>query len=138
MMANLFLAIVGLSGGIIVGGGIVALITVLDLIPRFVQITKTNTHLVHFQWAVILGALGFTLFDFFSPPWHLSSGLLGVVGACMGIFVGFLAAALTEVLNVIPILAKRIQVYEYLYAFIMALAFGKVVGSLFHWLIYLK
>ncbi|MBN6188492.1 stage V sporulation protein AB [Aneurinibacillus sp. BA2021] len=138
MMAILFLAVVGLSGGVIVGGGIVALITVLDLIPRFVQITKTNAYLVHFQWAVILGALGFTLFDFFSLPWYFSAVWLGVAGVFMGIFIGFLAAALTEVLNVIPILAKRIQMDDYLYSLIMALALGKVVGSLFHWLIYLR
>jgi stage V sporulation protein AB len=138
MITQLFLALVGLSGGFIVGGGIVALITVLDLIPRFVQITKSDPYLLHFQWAVVLGAFSFTIFDFFSPPLYLPPALLGVPGAFMGIFVGFLAAALTEVLNVIPILAKRIQVYDYLHIFIMALAFGKIVGSLFHWIIYLK
>lgn len=138
MITQLFLALVGLSGGFIVGGGIVALITVLDLIPRFVQITKTDKYLLHYQWAVILGAFFSTVFDFFSPGLNLSPVLLGIPGAFMGIFIGFLAAALTEVLNVIPILAKRIQLYEYLQHFIMALAFGKIVGSLFHWLIFLK
>jgi stage V sporulation protein AB len=138
MIVQVFLAIVGLSGGLVVGGGIVALITVLDLIPRLVQITKTHPYLISFQWAVILGAFSSTVFDLFSPPLYLSSALLGIPGVFMGIFVGFLAAALTEVLNVIPILAKRMQMYEYLHIFIMALAFGKIVGSLFHWLIYLK
>ncbi|AMA73661.1 MULTISPECIES: stage V sporulation protein AB [Aneurinibacillus] len=138
MIISLFLALVGLSGGLIVGGGIVALITVLDLIPRFVQITKTDQYLLHFQWAVVFGAFFFTVFDFFSAPLYLPVFLLGIVGAFMGIFVGFLGAALTEVLNVIPILSKRMQVYDYLHWFIIALAFGKIVGSLFHWMIYLK
>lgn len=138
MMMQLLLALIGLSGGVIVGGGIVALITVLDLIPRFVQITKTEKYLLHYQWSVILGVLAFMVFDFFSPPLYLPSIVLSFIGIFMGIFVGFLAAALTEVLNVIPILAKRIQVDEYLQAFIMALALGKIVGSLFHWLIFIK
>ncbi|AHA58148.1 stage V sporulation protein AB [Geobacillus genomosp. 3] len=45
-----------------------------------------------------------------------------------------LAAALTEVLNVWPILAKRIGVDDKIVILLMAIAFGKVAGSLFHWL----
>ncbi|MED0672712.1 stage V sporulation protein AB [Aneurinibacillus aneurinilyticus] len=138
MITQLFLALIGLSGGVIVGGGIVALITVLDVIPRFVQITKTEKYLLYYQWSVVLGVLAFMIFDFFSSPLYLPSIVLSFIGIFMGIFVGFLAAALTEVLNVIPILAKRIQVDDYLQFFILALALGKIVGSLFHWLVFIK
>lgn len=138
MITQLFLALIGLSGGVIVGGGIVALITVLDVIPRFVQITKTEKYLLYYQWSVVFGVLAFMIFDFFSSPLYLPSIVLSLIGIFMGIFVGFLAAALTEVLNVIPILAKRIQVDDYLQFFILALALGKIVGSLFHWLVFTK
>ena len=42
-----------------------------------------------------------------------------------------LAAALTEVLNVFPILAKRLGIQEKIIYLMMALVFGKIVGSLF-------
>jgi stage V sporulation protein AB len=44
-----------------------------------------------------------------------------------------LAAALTEVLNVFPILAKRIGIADKIVILLMAIVFGKVAGSLFHW-----
>jgi stage V sporulation protein AB len=47
-----------------------------------------------------------------------------------------LAAALTEVLNVLPILAKRVRVNEKIVILLMAIVFGKVLGSLFHWVYY--
>lgn len=59
-----------------------------------------------------------------------------LIGLCSGIFVGMLAAALTEVLNVFPILAKRIGLEQKLVIILMAIVFGKIVGSLFHWLIF--
>jgi stage V sporulation protein AB len=51
-----------------------------------------------------------------------------------GVFFGMLAAALTEVLNVLPILTKRIGVNEQIITLLMAIVLGKIVGSLFHWL----
>ncbi|GAA3322487.1 hypothetical protein GCM10020331_042560 [Ectobacillus funiculus] len=56
-----------------------------------------------------------------------------------GVFVGMLSAALTEVLNVLPILAKRIGVDgKKIVVLLMALVLGKVLGSLFHWLYLIK
>lgn len=135
---SMLLALIGLSGGLIVGSGFVAFLTVLALIPRLVQITKCASHLIYFQWAVVFGALGSTLFTLFCPPLYLASAWLIVPGLFMGIFVGLLAAALTEVLNVIPILAKRMYVYEYLALFILALALGKMAGSLFYWIYFVR
>ncbi len=45
-----------------------------------------------------------------------------------------MTAALTEVLNVWPILAKRIGVDDKIVILLMALVFGKIFGSLFHWI----
>lgn len=52
-------------------------------------------------------------------------------------FVGMLAAALTEVLNVLPILAKRIGFSGKIIILLMAIVFGKIAGSLFHWLYFI-
>ena len=45
-----------------------------------------------------------------------------------------IAAALTEVLNVLPILAKRIGVDDKIIILIMAIVFGKIFGSIFQWI----
>lgn len=132
--------IVGLSGGIAVGSGLVAFITVLDIIPRLAQVTKTQKSINLYQWALIAGAVLFTVIDLFHLYLRLPLGNLFIIlfGSFAGIFVGLLAAALTEVINVLPILAKRIGMTERLIALLMAMVLGKVLGSLFHWIIFLK
>lgn len=70
--------------------------------------------------------------------WRISSGPVVELGVGLfdGIFVGMLAAALTEVLNVLPILAKRLQMTHYLFGLLMAMVCGKVAGSLFDFFVY--
>ncbi len=58
------------------------------------------------------------------------------MGLLDGIFIGMLAAALTEVMNVLPILAKRLHLGGFIHALVMAMVLGKVLGSLFDWLVY--
>ena len=55
-----------------------------------------------------------------------------------GVFVGMLAAALTEVLNVFPILAKRVGIEDRIIILIMAIVLGKIFGSLFHWIYFVN
>ncbi|MBO2945076.1 stage V sporulation protein AB [Paenibacillus sp. F411] len=128
--------LLGVAGGVAVGGGVIALIIVLDIIPRLAQLTRTY-HRVHwYEGALIGGSLIGTLADF----WHWSIPLGRItstlIGLWCGIFIGLLAAALTEVLNVLPILAKRLKMTGYLFGLLMAMVAGKVAGSLFDWFIY--
>jgi len=51
-------------------------------------------------------------------------------------FVGMLAAALTEVLNVFPITAKRLRMEASVGCLLTAVVLGKVAGSLFDWIIF--
>ncbi|RAL26505.1 stage V sporulation protein AB [Thermoflavimicrobium daqui] len=134
LLHNIFILFLGLAWGFAVGSGFVAFITVLDIIPRLIQLTKTASKIHSYEYAVICGVLAFTWFDL--RDWNLTvpSLFMVLVGLLMGIFIGMLAAALTEVLNVIPILAKRLHMQNYLLYLLMAMAFGKIVGSLFQWL----
>ena len=49
-----------------------------------------------------------------------------------------LAAALTEVLNVLPILAETSRGRGKIIVLLVALVLGKVIGSLFHWIYFVK
>jgi len=132
-MDDMLLIIVGFSGGLAVGCGFVAFLTVLGIIPRLTQLTKTYDAIRKYEWSVILGVLASTWFGLRYSSFSLPGFLLIPIGLAAGMFVGMLAAALTEVLNVFPILAKRLGINEKILLLMMALVLGKVLGSFFHW-----
>jgi stage V sporulation protein AB len=130
------LVFIGLAGGLAVGSGFVAFITVLDIVPRLAQMSRTEEKIHAYEYALIAGAVVSTWVDFFDWNGYLSGWWSAPLGLFAGCFVGLLAAALTEVLNVLPILAKRMQVQHAVLHLLMAMVFGKVAGSLFQWLLF--
>ncbi len=128
----------GFASGLAVGCGFVALLTVLGIIPRLVQLSKSAHLIKSYTGAVIAGTLFGTFLSFSDITWNQPNGTLLLWGTFHGIFNGMLAAALTEVLNVFPILSKRLRIDQYLKSLLMAFVFGKVAGSLFQWLIFVQ
>ncbi|WP_379250728.1 stage V sporulation protein AB [Paenibacillus sp. GCM10028914] len=135
-MQQLLSILFGVAGGIAVGGGVIALIIVLDIVPRLSQLTWTYDKVHWYEGALITGSLIGTVADFWK--WKVSLGpvVSTIIGLFCGVFIGMLAAALTEVLNVLPILSKRLKLTRYLFGLLMAMVAGKVAGSLFEWFIY--
>jgi stage V sporulation protein AB len=128
--------IIGLAGGLAVGGGFVAFLVVLDIIPRLVQLTKSYDSIHLYEGAVVVGVMVWSIVDFFNWQLKISPLFTVFVGLLAGCFVGMLAAALTEVINVLPIMAKRLGIDGYMMWLLTAMILGKVVGSLFEWLMY--
>ncbi|GGN56614.1 MULTISPECIES: stage V sporulation protein AB [Oceanobacillus] len=131
---NLAQAFIGFGGGITVGAGFVAFITVLRIIPRLIQLSKSEAFIKIYTASIILGLLFGTFLTFFNGSWQEPVILLVLWGLLHGIFNGMLAAALTEILNVFPILLKRVKLDSFLLWLLMAIMFGKIIGSLFQWL----
>lgn len=127
---------IGFSSGVAVGAGFVAFLTLLGIIPRLIQLTKTTRYIKVYTACVILGTLFGTYLSFTSSVMNQPLIILSFWGIFHGIFVGMLAAALTEVLNVFPILSKRIGMSQNLKWLLMAIVFGKIAGSLFQWLVF--
>ena len=48
---------IGLAGGLAVGSGFVAFLTVLGIIPRLTQLSKTMKMIRYYEWAVVIGAI---------------------------------------------------------------------------------
>lgn len=90
------------------GGGFRCFLTVMGIIPRLMQLTKTMRFVQAYEAAVILGAVCGGWETLHMNHLYLTKWIAVPVGLLAGLFVGMLAAALTEVLNVLPILAKRI------------------------------
>lgn len=132
------IAFIGFGGGIAVGSGFVAFLTVLGIIPRLMQLSKTYCFIRGYEWSVILGAVLGGYVNLKNASIHAPAFLLIPIGLFCGVFIGMLAAALTEVLNVLPILAKRVGFGEKLLVILMAIVLGKVLGSLFHWMVYVN
>jgi stage V sporulation protein AB len=130
----MLIVFIGLAGGLAVGAGFVAFLTVLGIIPRLTQLSKTMKMIHWYEWAIVLGAIVGTFSSLRNPKLFQSELWLIPLGLSGGVFVGMLAAALTEVLNVFPILAKRVGIEDRIIILIMAIVFGKVFGSLYHWI----
>ncbi|HEX6594363.1 MAG TPA: stage V sporulation protein AB [Bacillota bacterium] len=130
--------LIGFAGGLAVGGGFVAFMTMLGVIPRLVQLSQTDALLKVYVACVILGSLFGTYLSFTTISWNQPMIILMIWGIFHGMFNGMLAAALTEILNVFPIITKRIGLEQYLLWLLMALVFGKVAGSLFQWMLFVR
>lgn len=130
----LFILAVGLASGFAVGAGFVAFITVLGIIPRMMQLTKSMKMIIFYEWAVTLGVLFGTIIGLQNISFSLPPFLMIFVGLGHGVFVGMLAAALYEAINVLPLIFKRINLQDRLLYLLTALILGKILGSLFHWL----
>lgn len=129
-----FVIFIGFAGGVSVGAGYVAFLAVLGIIPRLTQLTKTMKLIHHYEWGIVVGSVMGTILLVWNPHFSIHPYVSIILGLTFGIFVGMMAAALTEVLNVWPILAKRIGVDGKIVILMMALVIGKIIGSLFHWI----
>lgn len=133
-LAELLVMIVGIAGGFSVGSAFVALLIVLDLIPRLVQLTRAYRRSWLFESATLAGAIYWICADQFHWRLDWPDGWLLFPAIFQGLFVGMFAAALTEVLNVLPILSKRLKLQPYMFSLLVAMILGKVAGSLVDWL----
>lgn len=130
--------LIGFSSGIIIGGAFSALLTVLGIIARLIQLSKTwqMTHM--YMIALLLGTIFGTFISFTYITWNQPLFITVIWGSIQGIFNGMLAAALIEILQAFPLLAKRVKMEKYLLLFITAIVLGKVFGSLYQWLFLMK
>lgn len=136
MFTDIVAAFTGIAAGFAVGGGFVAFISVLGVLPRVIIMTSQQSKLRSIEWSMILGTLSGTVAMYL--PVHLNLAfIVPLLGLLSGVFIGMMAAALTEVLNVIPLITRRLRITGSLELIITAIIAGKVAGSLFYWLIFL-
>lgn len=151
---NLFLAIIGISAGLVVSGGVFTVLISVGLIPRFAGKMHVARKIFLLEEMVVLGTLLGNFFSVFSDygmigafilnhqifgvgasvgVWHLiGTVLLIAIGFFSGIFVGCLALAIAEMLNTIPIFSRRIGFRHGLGVAILFMALGKLAGSLLY------
>ncbi len=132
------MVLLGLSGGITVGSAAAAFLTLLKLVPRITQVTETNEYIKLFEYVMIIGATIFSFIYFSQFSFKVSKYICIPIGLVMGTFLGLFTSALAEVLNVIPVFAKKFKAKNELKYIIAALILGKLAGSLYYWLVFVK
>lgn len=134
----ILMSLIGVSAGITVGSAAAAFLTLLKIVPRLAQVTETGDHIKLLQYTIALSATIFSFIYFSQFSLKLSKYLCIPIGLIMGTFLGLFASALAEVLNVVPVFAKKFKLKHELKFIIAALIFGKVIGSLYYWLVFIK
>lgn len=131
---EIILIFIGISCGIMVGAGVISILILVGIIPRMAQISNTKKYISFYERLLIIGSIIGSLISIQNFTFKI--GLVGVIfiGVCYGVFVGFLSSGLTEVLEYIPIVSRRLNIsYSYLKYLIISLIFGKVIGSFITW-----
>ena len=134
-MRTILLWILGISFGLMVSAGVFTVLFVVGLVPRFAGRTNTAKYEIFYEECLIAGAvLGGLLSAFPLEGCSLYAGaagivLLAVIGVFSGIFVGCLSIALAEVLDGLPIFARRVKLKKGVTVAVASIALGKAAGS---------
>lgn len=150
MAGTLFLIIFGASYGLLAAAGVFTVLAAVGLVPRFAGKTHTGKNAVLYEEMVIFGTLFGCLLSIFTRYCQIGAwlqqrfpqqerALLGagnavqaVFGIFAGMFIGCLALAIAEMLDSIPIFARRISFRHGLGLAILGMAAGKLCGSLIY------
>ncbi len=129
------MVLIGFSSGLVVSGAVFAFITVIGIVPRLIERTNTRAYIAFYENCIIMGGIGGSLISFW--PIYIPLGKIGlvIIGLSSGVFIGSLLVALAEVINVLPIMSRRINITGGTAVFILILGLGKSIGSLLYWLL---
>ncbi len=150
MVRSIFLMIMGGSFGVLTAAGVFTVLVAVGLVPRFAGKTHTASKVFLYEEMVVAGTLVggvISIFPEYIRPMeflqkHMEQlmwlwngcGVLGqiVFGTFSGMFVGCLALAIAEMLDSIPIFARRVSFRHGLGLAVLSMALGKLSGSLFY------
>ena len=126
---EILLAVIGLSAGMVVAGGLFSFIIGLGVISDFADRTHTGEHILLYEDSVALGGILGNIFWVYHLSIPHGEWLVPVFGILSGIFVGCWSMALAEILNVFPIFIRRIKLLRFVPYLILGVALGTVFGA---------
>ena len=123
--------VIGLSGGLLVAGGLFAFLALVGVVTRLAAGTTTAKYITFYEDMSLLGCVGGNLLFLYGFHMPLGNIFLGMYGIGAGVFTGCLAAALSEVVNMFPVLSERVSLKKGMTGIMTMFAIGKMVGALF-------
>ena len=127
---EILLAVIGLSAGMVVAGGLFSFIIGLGVVSDFADRTHTGEHILLYEDSVALGGILGNIFWVYHIRIPYGEWLIPVFGILSGIFVGCWSMALAEILNVFPIFIRRVKLLKFVPYLILGVALGKGFGAL--------
>ncbi len=150
MAGIFFMILTGASYGLLAAAGVFTVLVAVGLVPRFAGRTHTANKVLLYEEMVVFGTITGCIFSVFSRYcqigewWQqrfpeqlkiwLGTGVFIQIlfGLFAGMFIGCLALAIAEMLDSIPIFARRISFRHGIGLAILSMAAGKLCGSLLY------
>lgn len=133
VIARILSIIWGAGAGAVIGTAIVSFLSMIGVIPRLATKPKIRSHYLALGTAASLGITVGTILYIWEVYLPIPNVIIGLFALSFGMFVGCLAVALAEVLDVIPIMKRRLKLKKGIHLIILMLALGKLVGALYYW-----
>lgn len=134
ILSVICLILIGFGTGLVVSGGVVAFISIIGVIPLIAYRSKTGHAMMWYENAIILGSIVGSILSMWQIRLPYVPVLVVVFFFAFGMFIGALIIALAEILAVMPIMDRRVHIKKGITLLIVALALGKLVGSLCYWI----
>lgn len=112
-------------------GGLFAFLALVGVVTRLAAGTTTAKYLMFYEDMALFGCTAGNVLFLYRFALPLGNPFLGMYGIGAGVFTGCLAAALAEVVNMIPVLSERVNLKKGMTGIMVMFALGKLVGSLF-------
>ena len=129
MWVQVLMAVIGLSAGMVVAGGLFSFISGLGVISDFADRTHPGEHIMLYEDSVALGGILGNIFFIYQIEIPYGGWIVPVVGLLGGIFVGCWSMALAEILDVFPIFIRRVKLLRGIQYLILGIALGKGIGA---------
>jgi stage V sporulation protein AB len=130
LIRHVILAFASFCGGAAIAGGYFAFISLIGIFPKLAEKIKGNRHFILLECLLAYGATLANIIYIFNIEIPITIIGLAFITFFGGIFVGCLASALAEVLNIFPIISRRFNIRRKLPYVMYAVGLGKVVGSI--------
>lgn len=142
LLRYLLLVFSGFSFGALASAGVFTVLVAISLVPRFAGRTRTASHILFYEDCVVYGTIFGMIFSVFQESERYSAILLHwisplpemIMGFFIGCFVGCLALSIAEMLDSIPIFARRVRLRYGLGVVILCVAFGKMIGAFYYFM----
>lgn len=126
---QILMAVIGLSAGMVVAGGLFSFISGLGVISDFADRTHTGEYIMLYEDSVALGGILGNLFFIYQIEIPYGAWIVPIFGLFGGIFVGCWSMALAEILDVFPIFVRRVKLLRGIQYVILGVALGKGLGA---------
>lgn len=134
-MKAIIATVVGFAGGLLVGGGMAALFTLLQIIPRLLHAAKCKPGIRLMPISIMAGSAAASLISLGWLRVNPGKPALLLIAVLMGGFVGMLAMALAEALQMLTITVRHAAISRAAILLIIGMAGGKLLGSILYWII---